>query len=379
MKKFFLFVLTTIASVGFFSCKNSTPAVSNQDYVKVCDNSPVDLSDVIGRYKKTQVSPVAEIDEAVVEGFDPISYGTPRADSMFMITDLKSLSNFDPEVWKDAYNGLVMGADIWSWFEVWNRERFNGASVNHDSIKTEILAFDASCVWDSALQSELGDVQRYFVNFIDLYKDGGVEETEKLDVWPVDKLNAFSQQLGETLPSSDSEEAEAMFYVAYSDWKEEQYEPYWQRILSLDDGDKQINQFFDAIQNAATFDQQCRMALCGIMFLSPYAVLPIARTLLGSSKYSPHLFVLWFGWRSATQITYYGRSRDSIIADELFNLYRRKAFTTVLYYADQHPEDKLASFMLTPLLGLPNIVRNGECLFGNDANIDYDSLFGSEE
>ena len=185
-----------------------------------------------------QVSPVAEIDEAVVEGFDPISYGTPRADSMFMITDLKSLSNFDPEVWKDAYNGLVMGADIWSWFEVWNRERFNGASVNHDSIKTEILAFDASCVRDSALQSELGDVQRYFVDFIDLYKDGGVEETEKLDVWPVDKLNAFSQQLGETLPSSDSEEAEAMFYVAYSDWKEEQYEPYWQRILSLDDGDK---------------------------------------------------------------------------------------------------------------------------------------------
>lgn len=59
MKKSFLIVLTTIASVGFFSCKNSTPAVSNQDYVKVCDNSPVDLSDVIGRYKKVQVSPVA--------------------------------------------------------------------------------------------------------------------------------------------------------------------------------------------------------------------------------------------------------------------------------------------------------------------------------
>jgi hypothetical protein len=78
---------------------------------------------------------------------------------------------------------------------------------------------------------------------------------------------------------------------------------------------------------------------------------------------------------SAVQYFFFGPSRDAQIADELYNIYKNKAFLATLRYCNIHPGDETALMILEMFCSTGNVVRNGNYDFGNDAVTDFEMVF----
>ena len=162
-------------------------------------------------------------------------------------------------------------------------------------------------------------------------------------------------------------------------WREIREQPSWKAMAAIENETERIEAFFKMMQEASTFEQQSQMALAAYGVVPTDVLAPTMRFMLGSGIYSKYQFALWFGWRSMTQVNFFGRSRDCTIADGLYNQYRKAAFLSTLLHFDQNTADELANTNLYLFAGQNNIVRNGNCLFGSDAILDEQLIFGDEE
>lgn len=98
--------------------------------------------------------------------------------------------------------------------------------------------------------------------------------------------------------------------------------------------------------------------------------------LLRADKYSPLLRELWLMWRTALQIEIFsGRSNYSAMYNLFYNDMRNRIALVYITHLNEHPSDNLAFQEFAKLAQQSNIVRNSECIMGNNAILDDFELY----
>lgn len=346
MRKFFLFfVLTSVIC----SCKEKEQTV-------VAENNPVAFADL-------------DLEHLI----DYEQYGN-AGPTVYAIREMPKLQNEELAEWVKQFNGWAYTYNLASISDQFERSCLNGEfpAALIDSVKAfkmdALLAADAKVTLTALrdrMASQMTGVQCGAVELDDYWPKAEADSNGTT-------LNRVVRQL---VPEDESKLYETMDLI--KSWKSPKEE--WRTILTCENQDETFAKFVAMMDSAESFDDQCKMALWAGKYIYDARVTTMMYTLLQSENYSESLFALWFAWRSLAQISYYGRSRDSVIADPLFNQGRRSAFLTVLRHLDQHPDDVEAVWQLAILCQQSNIVRSGSCIYGNDANLDVMYVYDDEE
>lgn len=96
-----------------------------------------------------------------------------------------------------------------------------------------------------------------------------------------------------------------------------------------------------------------------------------AEKVLDYGMYSPYLYFLWRFWRADAQIKHYGASTWSSIPNYIYNARRLCLADVTLSYLAEHPNDIVAINQYLVLAHHPNVLRQGEYPFGNEANTEF--------
>lgn len=98
--------------------------------------------------------------------------------------------------------------------------------------------------------------------------------------------------------------------------------------------------------------------------------------ILKSGEYSPLLGELWLIWRTAMQIHNLGSpSNDGPMYNLFYNDMKNKVAMTYINHIVDNPKDQVALVEFARLVHTLNIVRNSQCMFGNNANLDEMNLY----
>lgn len=147
--------------------------------------------------------------------------------------------------------------------------------------------------------------------------------------------------------------------------------------VSQTEEDKRFSIILDYLKSAKTFDEQCGIALACCMKQNTYCgvwSLHMLACLMESGKYSVLLEKMWNVWRLLTQMEFFGMSRDSVIPNHLYDIYRKKVYTTSAKYISKNGEDNMAFVMSVFLASRNGIIRNGSFIMGNDTMIELYSV-----
>ena len=98
--------------------------------------------------------------------------------------------------------------------------------------------------------------------------------------------------------------------------------------------------------------------------------------LLYTTEYSPILFDLWLIWRTALQTgVLSGYSNDSSMYNLYYNAMRLRVAYRYIERLNENPNDALAFDGLLRLIYKNSIIRNSECLIGNNSFLDHMELY----
>ena len=102
----------------------------------------------------------------------------------------------------------------------------------------------------------------------------------------------------------------------------------------------------------------------------------IIDSILKSGNYSPLLGELWLVWRTAMQLHNLGSpSNDGPMYNLFYNDMKNKVAMTYINHIVENPQDQVALVEFARLVHTLNIVRNSQCMFGNNANLDEMNLY----
>lgn len=374
----FVSVLVTL----LFSCKNEEKQITDRE-VSV-DASALDFSTFIDRYHNVMDSLNYNIteDNAVwatnqIGQFCIESYSEVNPQTLYTVTDFLSLNHNELISWVEMYNSLISMNSIYSLIELWMRGEQTNRSMDYAWLANTIKAFDVDSLFNDEARNAIIKVQDDLYQLFSQIEQLDEDSVCKPNSWNVcDSLLAAQYQA--IMASKNEELIDSIGNINRYDWKSLQNTDEWQAILVADGDSAKVELFFNALNNSLSFEEQCQLALCGGSVIPDVVLVPVMKELLLCGKYSRYIFVLWDGWRCYTQTHFYGRSRDSVIADDLYNIVRKKAFLTTLYYIDQNLEDSGAIYNLSALSSQPCIIRNGSYMIGNDASLTEWDLFHEE-
>ena len=98
--------------------------------------------------------------------------------------------------------------------------------------------------------------------------------------------------------------------------------------------------------------------------------------ILKRGNYSPLLGELWLVWRTAMQLHNLGSpSNDGPMYNLFYNDMKNKVAMTYINHIVENPQDQVALVEFARLVHTLNIVRNSQCMFGNNANLDEMDLY----
>ena len=97
--------------------------------------------------------------------------------------------------------------------------------------------------------------------------------------------------------------------------------------------------------------------------------------LMASGKHSRFMQGIWMTWRAMKQVNEISPSRDGIIPNRHYNLYRMRILQTIYREIAKHPKDMMLITEFLYLCSNDNITRYGEYIFGNQANMEMMILF----
>lgn len=339
------------------------------------DLAPVDISAVAQRYEQVIAACTkdCEPDPQLVEGIDLSGYDIPRPESAYAI-QITEPGNTRKDAYMDVYNALIIAYNIISYHEIYVRAVSTKNEIDVQGLKENIQGFQPKKVKEENMRQLVFDFKEAFVSYFDQVEMGEDVSEELLYDKVQTILNSLYGRFERNFDVRNEKEMEALF-SSMDNWKKQKTLSSWERVESARDKEKA---FLDAVQEAQSFEEQCAISLAAVKTVSDVVVLPVMRTLLASGKYSRYEYALWRGWRCRCQIFHFGRSRDSVLADELFNEYRMKAYLACMEKLMQVPEDKLACLNMGLILESYNTIRNGDCIFGNDANLDDMDMFSSD-
>lgn len=359
------FMLMTIALA---SCKAETVQQSQEkdlwsSYLQYRDSTDADMLGMLEQMN-------SNIEFGKYQGSNPL---TPN-----IITEMPELEHPEMASWVRLYNDWITCHNIFSEISIFERAIFSAndeddlQNLSFANLGTDIAAYPSEGLFDKEVTQAIKEVQSTATTFFSDF-DHGKQPDDAILYMTINNLwDTIDSLYVMTWKRPDDEMYEAAV-EAWTAWREQPDSTFWEGLG--EDEEEAIRLFSAAYEQAKTFDEKYALAMGAVRKLPDFIPLTAMRRLLESGEYSPCLPYLWLGWRSLLQVTYYGRSRDSDLADDLFNEYRKMAFLTILKYADQHPEDEQAKFQLFFIASYNNIVRNGSCLFGHDGNLEEMSIF----
>lgn len=367
MKKWFCFLAVT-SLLALVSCVGDKKNKIETDEVSV---NSVDLSEVVKKYWLV-VNDTTEGANERLEGRPLSEYDIPGLDSDYAL-EKQDFQHKELADYVSMYNATIICYDIISQHEKYQRWGNELDRTSIANLKKNISGFDLSRLEYEDVKKSIMLLQQCYDVFYEKVLAGKAADE--------DDIMRANEQVGETLkrylqdPLADCDsEMQNKILDATLGWKDYASQPAWQSVLQASkEGRDEV--FLKAVLNAKTFDDQCALCMLAGRKVSYSAVLPVMRALMDAGEYSPMLYYLWRGWRALAQISYYGISRDSVLADEWYNEYRKKVFLTCLHQLDTHPDDLTASANVIMFLDTTNTVRNGSFIMGNDAPLECSDIF----
>ncbi len=351
-----------IAAIVPVSC---TTVKSEYD---VWNLSPVNLNEVKERCLTAMEKERPSVND--FEGFDIFQYDIPGPESDYIIPDTFKVSQPELQGAVDRYNSYMVMHNIWSQYEIFVRYSDYNYMDEFVNIMNNIMGFSTDSLKDDTVRTTIEYAK------IELCKDIGAVAFGTREENPARYIKELERYL-ETKPlfTPRNQKIERKVIRDQLAWSIEPDSAYIHSLNAVTDKDTLVNLFFEEICNAPTYQQQCAVALLSVGKAPGEVVLPVMRELLSSGRYSQYEFIMWLGWRSAVQYFFFGPSRDAQIADELYNIYKNKAFLATLRYCNIHPGDETALMILEMFCSTGNVVRNGNYDFGNDAVTDFEMVF----
>lgn len=296
--------------------------------------------------------------------------------STYVLMEAPALKHPELVAWVEQFNGWALSYDIMS--QVEKCIRMMGEGEKCASVIDSIRGFRIEGVLTAESKKNIATMQQDLAKNLEDVMSGQIECGDYWVASANKNGEALSDVLLELAPKG-GEGSEDFVSLMY-DWRELLESETWRPIaqaVAMENEEELSKSWPRILIEEKDIDMQCQLALCAANELPVELADPAMRYLMEQGRYSKHLFTLWFGWRTKVQVGYYGRSRDSVIADALYNMYRVRIFRTVLAYLDEHPDDLMAKWQLVYICDQDNIVRNGECIYGSDVNLDEDLIFGS--
>lgn len=267
----------------------------------------------------------------------------------------------------DLYNAFAFSHSIWADYEIWARTQMSGSEqlVPTDSILFALENISAMKL-DTMYQKEAEKFKKEMVWFI----SNGPEKWSD-DRFPgraCNKYNVFVVDNIEIHPDTSEifnyyRSVEALIY---------QYDSTQIEIEAVQDDSAMFDAIRKKIEEANSFDEQCAITLACSMknstFCGIYSI-DLMSSLLKSGKYSILLERMWILWRAFSQ-SVLGRSRDAIIPNYSYDRMRKQVYTTISKHVKENPQDTNAITCGLCLINHPGMVRNGDYMFGNDADVD---------
>lgn len=351
-------LIIIVFSAALASCQGSSSKFTE----------PADLSKVRERCTAALNQDVSVISN--FEGVDILKYSTPTGQSDFLIADSVTVRTPELQGAVDRYNSYLTIHNIWSQYELFILGQENDYMMDYVGIMEAIMGFSTDALKDENVKQLIQKSQKELCKGIGSVAFGsqGDDPTQ-----PVQELGEYLSQYSLFVPKTARARDAAI--AMQVEWHKAVDTDYYRTVSQMNNKDSLSFYFMDAMDKAQSFDSQCAMALVSVGVVPGEVVLPYIGALLSSDRYSPYTFLMWLGWRSAEQYFFIGAARDAQIADEYYNIFRRRAFLTTLRYCDSHPKDNTAHMILELLCSTSNIIRNGSYQFGSDAYPDFQLVF----
>lgn len=356
-------ILIAIAAMLLVSCNGVThqpDAVFNYE-------EPVDLSDVLASYEKSQKQESQDI--ALPSSLDDWCEGMGYelfADTSFVIHVPQYKNSEQPflKCAEDFYNSCALAHNLLSNVELVERELAFAGKVEESVMKIGVDFLNDEDVQESARvygdsliivmrksEEECGEDDNYtppLVNFMRAIEEHAYKFYTSEEAF-VDSLDSISKVLQKMTEKQ---------FAAYKKSSE----------------DLRVRIMLKQLCACENFDEQCSLLLNWAD--SPEAVgeeewvVIVAERLMQSGKYNPFLFKIWLDWRCLLQSEYFGASRDSEIPNQVYNKMRKTCYLTCLKRIETNSDDEFAMNCAAVLAGRVNILRVGHFMFGNDAIAD---------
>ena len=377
MKKIFIIILAIVIC----SCSKGTQNDSFHQIEKSSafeNDSPLDLSDVIRVYELYQRSNADEqdsilftyVDEEMCEGevtlFDDTSFVVRLPE--YKQSNIPYLASAE-----EFYNNCSFLWNIWSNYEVWYRGETSGELCSVKEIIKSIKAIDSKVIKEENLKNA---AQNYKDSILLLISSG-------MDIWddehnPWNVRESYTNEIGNIV---------CHYYDNYEEFQEKydiivrnaegRGKEKFQHYLKSNEA-KQLGLILDELNTCENFDEQCSIwrqwANTKKSHVEDGWLVAVGKKLMESGKYNPNLNRIWITWRSICQLFYCGASKDSVIPNPFFNVYRKKCYITCLKRIEEHPDDIFAMNCAASLAGEPNVIRMGVFHYGNDAVIDAKTM-----
>lgn len=364
-------LLVALMSVNCSSCKSDA---SDEMFANLGKEEKVDISDIIDIYKKCAEGHSDSFDyqDVLFKGCeelheDDMYVFQADADYLLKLPEFDSADNEEIKKFVDWYNCGIILNNMNSDLELGWREICSSADVE-DAIRK----YDTKQFYSDGMRSMMTGMQRKIMDKANEGEDSILSESITEYMFEV---MADAEEYVPFDYVTDSAAVAMLIEQADSVKKcycREKIDSLWNKGAKEDEC---VSIFLNAIQEAASFDEQCAL-LCGWAnnensdYEQDAWIPAVAYRLMCADKYSPFLEMVWGIWRCTYQKAYGGMSRDSSIPNEAYNLMRRRVFTTALRYAAKNPADQYARFMMLDIVSDPNLNRFGEFMFGNQTPIE---------
>lgn len=367
----FVLLLSTLFFIGCGNAsKNPTEEFDN--------DMPVDLSDVIKEYELYQRCNADEqdsilfsfVDEEMCEGevtlFEDTSF-------VIRLKEYKHSKNSYLASAEEFYNNCSFAWNIWSNFEVWYRGETSGELRNVKEIIKSIKDIDVKIINDLDLNKA---AQIYKDSILILMSIGIDKWDDTHNPWNV--RYSYSDAIAKkTCHYYDDRDEFLNKYNIMVETAEGMGKARFQHYLNTNETE-QLSVILTELNTCKNFDEQCSLWKLWANTKKSQSedgwLVAVGKLLMESGKYNPNLNRIWITWRSICQLYYCGASKDSVIPNPFFNVYRRICYLTCLKRIKKHPDDIFAMNCAASLAGNPNVIRIGEFSFGNDAVIDASQM-----
>lgn len=352
-----------LTAVLFAAC-----SASDENY-NSWNSQPLDMSSTVSSFKSLIENGAREL--LPQEEIDKMSqYGIQSDTSDYILPDTFTFRKRELHHAVSRYNSYIVLHNIYSQYELF--EYLTDKQYSYDWLNMMETVMGYSSGNEGEVATATDELKKKMCSYIGSAAFGSVED-EGPGPYFQTAFNLLDYE-----PLADFSDSTEVFRCIddQNSWTGIFESDEYGAIDTISDVSLRTIAMLDAVAVAGSFQRQCEFALASVGRIPFEVSVTLMRQLLESGKCSNYQFVLWLGWRSSMQYIFYGLSRDSQIADQLYNEVKNSAYASALKYSDANPDDLCARLNLEFFCSTGNITRNGEYANENGARTDFELVFG---